>query len=357
MSSRISPGRQALIWLAVAAIVVAFLMLTSSVLLPFVAGMAVAYFLDPLADRLEAWGCSRLLATILITVAFFVVVIALAVLLVPLLQAQLVALVGKLPEVVSTVTAWLGPVQDRLETLVSAERMAEIRDATRSFSGTLISWLGGALTSLVKGGLAFFNLISLLVITPIVSFYLLRDWDRLIAKLDGWLPRQSADAVRGVMRDIDRTVAGFVRGQGTVCLFLAAFYGVGLSLVGLEFGLSIGLATGFISFIPYFGMLIGMATAFAVALAQFSDPLPFVWILVVFGAGQVIESMLLTPKLVGDRVGLHPVWVIFALLAGGAIFGFTGVLLAVPVAATIGVLARFFLERYLASDLYGGEEG
>ena len=344
---------QALVWIGVLAVLVAALMLTGSILLPFVAGMAVAYFLDPLADRLEAWGTSRTAATIIITLIFFAVVILALVLLVPLLQGQVLAFVEKLPQLVNSVLASIAPLQERVEGLISSDRLEQLRDAAQSSAGTLIAWAGGVLARVWQGGLAFFNLLSLVVITPIVSFYLLRDWDRIVERLDSWLPRRHAPAIREILADIDTTVAGFVRGQGTVCLFLAAFYGVGLTIVGLDFGLTIGLATGLISFVPYFGMLVGMGVAFGVAFAQFTDVLPFVFVFAVFMAGQLVESMFLTPKLVGDRVGLHPVWVIFALLAGAAVFGFTGVLLAVPAAATIGVLIRFFLRQYLNSPLYG----
>ena len=187
-----------------------------------------------------------------------------------------------------------------------------------------------------------------------VCFYLLRDWDKIVAKIDEWLPRDFASSVRLIAREIDTTVAGFVRGQGTVCLFLAVFYGIGLTVVGLDFGLMVGVLTGFISFIPYFGMLIGMVVALLIAIAQYGEIIEIVLVFAVFGAGQIIESMFLTPRLVGEKVGLHAVWVIFSLMVGGAIFGFTGILLAVPVAATIGVLVRFFLARYLKSSLYLG---
>jgi predicted PurR-regulated permease PerM len=201
---------------------------------------------------------------------------------------------------------------------------------------------------------ALFQLISLVVITPLVSFYLLRDWDRIVERIDAYLPRGSAPAIHDQFGKIDRTLAGFIRGQATVCLILGAFYAVGLSLVGLEFGLLIGLGTGLISFIPYFGMMVGLAVGISVALAQFSGLGSVALVAAVFAVGQVAEGNFLTPKLVGDRVGLHPVWVIFALLAGGTLFGFTGILLAVPAAAVIGVLVRFTLESYRDSRLYEG---
>jgi predicted PurR-regulated permease PerM len=195
------------------------------------------------------------------------------------------------------------------------------------------------------------------VITPVVTFYLLRDWDKLVAKLDQWLPRDSAETIRAQVALVDETLAAFARGQAIVCLLLGVFYGIGLTLVGLEYGLIIGLVTGLISFVPYFGMLTGMVVGVGLAFVQFDSLMPVVMVLAVFGVGQVIEGNVVTPKLVGDRIGLHPVWMIFALMAGGALFGFMGILLAVPVAATIGVLSRFALSRYLAGPLYGRAQG
>ena len=351
-----SRERQFWIWSAVFVATATILFLVSDVLLPFIAGMAVAYFLDPLADKLEEWGTSRLVATLIITVVFFTVVIALLVLILPLLQEQIIGFFRKVPDLIEAVTKWLAPLEESLREKVPDRQMESLSEASKNFSGAIAAWLFGLLKGLWKGGLALFNAISLVLITPVVSFYLLRDWDIIVAKVDGWLPRKSAPTIRTLLGDIDTTIAGFVRGQGTVALFLAALYGIGLTLVGLDFGLLVGIVTGLISFIPYFGMLIGMVTALAIAIAQFGDALHIVLVLVVFGIGQAIESVFLTPKLVGEKVGLHAVWVIFALMVGGALFGFTGVLLAVPVAATIGVLVRFALARYLDSPLYSGDQ-
>jgi predicted PurR-regulated permease PerM len=346
--------RQFWIWLSVLAVLVSLIVFVSSILLPFVAGMAIAYFLDPLADKLESWGLSRTLATVIITVAFFVAVVAVLVLIFPLLQGQVVGFFNKIPALIENFEAWLAPLKDILAERIPSEKLQELSDVSKSYGGAVVKWLGGLLKGLWQGGLALFNALSLILVMPVVSFYLLRDWDKIVAKIDSWLPRDFAPSIRIVATDIDATIAGFVRGQGTVCLFLAVFYGIGLTSVGLDFGLMVGIATGLISFIPYFGMLVGMATALAIAITQFGEVLPVVLVLVVFGAGQGIESMFLTPKLVGEKVGLHAVWVIFALMVGGATIGFTGVLLAVPVAATIGVLVRFFLVQYLASPLYVG---
>lgn len=349
--------RQLVIWSLVLVVVIALLIAINDVLLPFVAGMVIAYFLDPLADKLERKGCSRTWATIIITAVFFAVLIALFIIILPLLQGQVVGLFKKLPVITDAITQWLEPIRDTFKERISTEQLAGIKDASKSFGGEAVKWLLAVLKGIFKGGAAIFNIISLIFITPVVTFYLIRDWNLVVKKIDNWLPRDHAETIRQVLGDIDRTIAGFVRGQGMVCSVLAAIYGVGLTLVGLDFGLLIGIATGLISFVPYFGMLIGMAIALAVAIVQFGDVVPIVLVLAVFGVGQVIESFLLTPVLVGDQIGLHAVWVIFALLVGGALFGFTGVLLAVPIAATVGVLVRFFLGQYLDSPLYAGQQG
>lgn len=352
-----SRERQFWVWLAILAALIGILILLGSVLLPFVAAMAVAYFLDPLADRLESWGCSRVIATILITVTFFFVIILVLILVGPLLQRQIVGLIQKVPDVVTMIAGWISPLQESLTEKLSEEDIKGIRNASAGFAATALKWVLGVLQGILQGGAAFLNLLSLIFITPLISFYLLRDWDKIVAKLDSWLPMANADTVRGIVKEIDETIAGFVRGQGTVVLLLAVYYGVGLTLIGLDFGLLVGVGTGLISFIPYFGMLIGMVAAMAIAFAQFGlDIVPLGLILAVFFSGQAIESMFITPKLVGDKVGLHAVWVIFALMAGGAAFGFTGILLAVPAAATIGVLVRFFLSEYMKSSLYQNHE-
>ena len=205
--------------------------------------------------------------------------------------------------------------------------------------------------------MAFANLISLLVITPVVAFYLLRDWDRLIARIDTWLPRDHAETIRERVREVDRTLAGFLRGQGTVCLILGLFYAIALSIAGLDFGLVVGLVAGLLSFIPYVGAIIGLVLSVGLALLQFDDWLRVAIVAGIFFVGQAVEGNFLTPKLVGESVGLHPVWIIFGLLAGGALFGFVGVLLAVPAAAVIGVGVRFALDRYLQSPYYRGGGG
>lgn len=341
-------------WLAGLAAALVLLYLLRGALLPFVAGMAIAYFLDPLADRLQRSGLSRTLATSVITAAFFLVVVLLVIILVPIIEDQVVSFAQKVPGYVQTLSEKLDPLIREAQRRLSPRDIERLRSSVGEYAGTLFGWLFDLSRRLLTGGLAVLEILSLVFITPIVTFYMLRDWDAMVAKVDSWLPRRHADTIRAQFREINRTLSGFVRGQATVCLALGTFYGIGLSLAGLDLGLVIGLLSGLFSFVPYLGTISGFVAGVGLAFAQTQDwRLPAI-VAGVFVAGQVIEGNFLTPKLVGDRVGLHPVWVMFALLAGGALFGFVGILLAVPVAAVIGVLMRFAMSRYLESPLYTG---
>ncbi|MBT3659134.1 MAG: AI-2E family transporter [Rhodospirillaceae bacterium] len=331
--------------------------LLSSILMPFVAGMAVAYFLDPVADWLEEKKLSRGIATTVILLAFFILVGILLMALFPLLQRQIVELVAMVPGMAENIRNEALPWLERMIADLPADTLDNIRDAAKEFAGRAVKWVSDVVANIWSGGLAFFNMLSLLVITPVVAFYLLRDWDLITAKIDSWLPRDAAPTIRKQFAEIDQTLAAFVRGQSTVCLVLGLIYGAGLTVAGLKSGLLVGLGAGFISFIPYLGAASGLVVGLGIAIFQFSEWTPIFVVAAIFLTGQTLESYVLTPRLVGDRVGLHPVWIIFALLAGGAVFGFTGVLLAVPVAAVIGVLTRFAIARYLDSPLYRGNTG
>ncbi len=347
--------RQTVYWLAGLAAFIGALYALSAILLPFVAGIAIAYLLDPVTDVLEKWRLPRWAAAALVTFGSIVVVVAGVLLLIPLLQTQLLEFVERIPQYADLIRERAVRLLEFLQTRLSAAEMDTLRAKIGAFAGRdAIAWLGGVLGGLWGGGVALLNVLSLMVITPIVTFYLLRDWDLLVARIDGWLPRRHLDVIREQMRLIDRSLSGFVRGQLMVCLMLGIFYAIGLTVVGLDFGLVIGLATGLVSFVPYFGMLAGFVVGIGVAVAQFGSWVPVALVAAVFVIGQFIEGNFVTPRVVGNRIGLHPVWLIFALLAGGALFGFTGLLLAVPVAAVLGVLVRFSLERYLAGEAYRG---
>ncbi|MDJ0947830.1 MAG: AI-2E family transporter [Alphaproteobacteria bacterium] len=344
--------KQVRFWLIGLVVAVLLLWLLRGILLPFVAAMAVAYFLDPAADKLEEWGCSRALATSIITAIFFLGVILAMILILPLLQQQIVAFAAKIPGYLEALQSYVLGLVQRLQTSVSPEDLEDLRKAATGYLDDALSLLGRLLGGLWSGGLALVNLLSLIFITPVVCFYLLRDWDKMLDKIDSWLPRRNAEVIREQLRLIDETLAGFVRGQGLVCLVLGTFYAVALSAAGLEFGLVVGLGAGLISFIPYVGSALGLVVSVGLAFAQFDEWQRIAIIAGIFLVGQFVEGNFLSPKLVGDRVKLHAVWIIFALLAGGALLGFVGILLAVPVAAVIGVLGRFALSRYLESPLY-----
>lgn len=348
-------NRRALYWTVGFGAFLAFVYLLSDILLPFVAGMILAYLLDPVADFLERRSFPRWLAAGLITLLATAVVVSALLLLVPLLQSQIVDFAERLPNYVELLREKAVALLAAVQTQVSPEEMASIRDKIGGAAGpNALAWIGNLLTQVWGGGVALLNLLSLLIITPIVMFYLLRDWDDIVATVDGWLPRHLAPVIREKTVEIDEVLSGFLRGQFSVCLLLGVLYAIGLTLVGLDFGLIIGFITGLISFVPYFGMLIGFAIGLGVAVAQFSDWQPVAMVAGVFVVGQFLEGNFITPKLVGDRIGLHPAWIMFALLAGGALFGFTGILLSVPAAAVVGVLGRFSIQQYKLSEAYLG---
>ncbi|HEY8565393.1 MAG TPA: AI-2E family transporter [Beijerinckiaceae bacterium] len=351
-----SVQRQMTFWLAALLVTAAALFVLRDVLLPFVAGLALAYLLDPIADRLERAHFGRLGATLAILIIFVLVLVLAIVLVVPLIGHQLAAFSAKLPGIAARLQQLAaeqgGPL---LERIGGPDALADMQKSIGDIVGQGANWVGGFLKSLWSGGQAVISLVALLVVTPVVAFYLLIDWDHMVATIDSWVPLRHRETVRRLAREIDGAVAGFIRGQAVVCLLLGTFYAVGLSLIGLNFGALIGMSAGILSFIPFVGSLTGLLLSMGVAIVQFWPD--WTWIaatLAIFAAGQFIEGNILSPKLVGASVGLHPVWLMFALLAFGSLFGFLGLLLAVPLAASVGVLARYGLSRYLASPLYHG---
>jgi predicted PurR-regulated permease PerM len=341
-------------WVAGIAVFVLLLYALSPVLLPFVTAAAVAFFLDPVADRLQRAGLSRTMATTVITAVFFLLVVGLIAVLAPVIEHQISAFAARLPGYLNSLSDWAQPTLIELRRKLSPADYEKLRETASGYAGTAVAWVGNLAQGLLSSGLAIVNLLSILFITPVITFYLLRDWDVMVNKVDSWLPRRGAETIRAQAREIEDTLSGFVRGQSLVVLALAIIYAVGLTAVGLDLGLIVGLVAGLISFIPYLGTISGFVVGIGLAVAQTQDWQLPAMVAAVFTVGQVIEGNVLTPKLVGDRVGLHPVWIMFALLAGGAWFGFLGILLAVPVAAVIGVLIRFSLRNYLASPLYQG---
>ncbi|MFN3613260.1 MAG: AI-2E family transporter [Rubrimonas sp.] len=349
-------GEQARWWGLAALAALLFLYAFSSAVTPFLAGMAIAYFLDPLADRLESRGLSRLAATVVITGFAVTVAVLAGLLLVPLLIDQVSQVVRAAPQYIAALQGFV----ERQGAQLAPDAFGEggvLDNAFAQFETQLRDWSLKLLESAWTGGLALVDAIALAVITPVVAFYMLLDWDRMVDEVDHWLPRRHAPAIRRIASDVDGVLAGFVRGQLTVCLILGSFYAVALVALGLNFGLVVGLFAGLISFIPFVGSILGGALSIGIAVFQFwDDPMWIGAVAGVFLAGQAIEGNFLTPKLVGGSVGLHPVWLMFALSAFGSAMGFVGLLVAVPLAAVLGVLARFALEQYRLGRLYSGGE-
>jgi len=344
------------IWSAAFLAFLIMLYLLRSILLPFVAGMAVAYLLDPLMLRLMRLGLSRTWGTVVITAGFFGTLVLVLVLIGPLLETQLVGFAQNLPDYIQSLVHRAEPFWRTAQTYLSPSDIERLRGAAGNYAGTAAGWAGAFFKNIVSGSLAVVNLLSLIFITPVVTFYLLRDWPKFTEKVDSWLPRHHAQTIRDQLSAMDAILAGFVRGQSMVCLTLALFYGLGLTAVGLELGLVLGFSAGILSFIPYLGCISGFLVSLGMAVAQSPDWQLPAMVCGVFLVGNLLEGNVLSPKLVGERIGLHPVWIIFALLAGGALFGFLGILLALPVSAVIGVLARFSVDRYMRSSLYTGEK-
>jgi predicted PurR-regulated permease PerM len=355
-------------WIGAFLLLVLLLWLFSGVLLPFAAAFALGYLLNPVVDRLERLGFNRLGATLLIMACFVLVLVSISIFIAPVLWRQsanfieaLPAYAVKLEELISAETARLGRdyggvLMDSLG--LGNKAGGDLASATNDLVAQAAQWAASFLKSLMTRGEALISLISLLVVTPVVVFYMLLDWHKMIATIDGFVPLRRRETVRALAREIDTALAGFLRGQALVCLFLGAWYGIGLSLIGLNFGLLIGIAAGILSFVPYVGSLTALILSSTVAIVQGWPQ----WKLLAMSLGvvligQFLEGNVLSPKLVGESVGLHPVWLIFALLAFGSLFGFTGLITAVPFAAAAGVILRFAVRRYRESNLYAGTAG
>jgi predicted PurR-regulated permease PerM len=347
--------RQVLFWLAAALAFVLGMLLLKDVLLPFLVGMVIAYALNPLAERLVGRGLSRTTASALVVAALVVVLVAALVLLLPLLAAQVQQLIANAP-------AEIERMREMFETFARDRLGARFPEVKQGIDKAVVE-LGGNWASIAAGlaksvwtqGLALVNFMSLLLITPLVVFYLLVDWHPMLEKLNGWLPRDHEATIRRLSHDINEAVAAFIRGQGLVCLALGLIYALGLTFVGLKYGLLVGIGTGIASFVPIVGWALGLIVALVLTALQFGpSPAALAQVAAVFAAGQAIDAAVLSPKLVGEKIGLHPVWLMVALFVFSYLFGFTGVLVAVPVAAAVGVLVRFALEVYLSSSIYRG---
>jgi predicted PurR-regulated permease PerM len=347
---------QILFWTGLALFLIAVTWVLRDVIFPFVAGLILAYLLNPLVTRLERWRIGRLMSSMivagLIVIAFSIGLI----LFVPFVANQILDLIIALPAMVTRLQAFVTQEGAAfIERLGGPDAVQDVRTAIAEIMKQASSWLGGILSSIWSGGEAIVNAFLLIVITPVIAFYLLIDWPRMTATIDSWLPRRYDDTIRLLWREMDHSIAGFLKGQLLVCLILGIFYAVALQIIGLDYGILIGLSAGLLSFIPYVGSLTGFLISTAVAVVQFW---PEWWmigaVMGVFIFGQLFEGNVLAPWVVGEATGVHPVWLMFALFAFGSLLGFVGLLLAVPLAAVVSVLGRFAIQRYMASEIYLG---
>ncbi len=361
--------RQVGFWLGAFAALALFLYVFSGVLLPFVAGLILAYLFNPLADRLERAGFNRLGASLLIVIVVGLAFVLMLILFVPVMAHQLASFIESLPDLITRLQALVaqegGLLGERFGGGALLERFglndqlgsADIQKSLGDIVKQGAQWMLTFMKSLWSGGQALLGVFSLLVVTPVVAFYILLDWGRMIGAIDSLAPPTHREDIRAIARDMNHAIAGFLRGQSLVCLFLGLWYGIGLSLIGLKFGFLLGVCAGFLSFIPYVGSLTALVLSAVMSLVQGWPSLGlFAMAMGVIGVGQFLEGNVLTPRLVGASVGLHPVWLMFALFAFGSLFGFTGLILAVPLAAVLGVLIRFAIGRYRLSPVYLGED-
>src|SRR4030081_1078744 len=327
-----------LFWLGLLLLVIVALGLVQSILLPFATGFVIAYALAPVVAWFERRGVPRSVGSLLVLILFLIGVAGILVVLVPLIQGQIVELITRVPNLVRALQELLGKLILVLQEHVPAEDVSKLRDLAGSKVGEAVTWIAGLVQGMITSSFAILNIVSLVIVTPIVTFFLLRDWDAMVAQVDSYLPRQSLETVRGQARLVSDTLVGFIHGQAMVCLILAIYYGVALTAAGLTSGLALGLLIGVLAIIPILGVTTGFILAIGFAALQYGSWTAIFVVVGIFAFGQLVEANVLTPKLVGDRIHLHPVWVIFALFAGGTLYGFVGILLAVPAAGVIGVL-------------------
>ena len=331
-----------------------FLNAIQGILLPFALAFVLAYLLNPLVSWLGK-RIGRTLAAALAVVFVLIMCILLSFLLLPILQTQISLFIGRVPLMADQLVGYLKKFVLWSRPEMSYQQIYHLSEATTQTTISILKALGVGLNHVVSGGLAVVNILALLFISPIILFYILKDLPKMKKKTQEALPRAYRGQIQSLAQELDKTLAGFLRGQSSVCVLLALYYATALTLIGLDLGVVIGLTTGILSFIPYVGFLIGLVISLILALVQSTGWSLILWVLGVFIVGNILEGYVLTPNLVGRKVGLHPVWILFALLAGGAMFGFLGVLVAVPVAAVIGVLVRHLYALYQNSRFYKGE--
>ncbi|HEY8963434.1 MAG TPA: AI-2E family transporter [Alphaproteobacteria bacterium] len=346
---QISTQTKTVFWALVIAAFVGFVLLFQNILAPFVLGIVIAYLLNPIVIRVAHFGMPRWAVVLGILALFMGLVVLIIAMIVPVLIREIVQMSDDLPTWITSAQITMVEFANKFGLAIDP---AEIAGNLQGQAGQILKAGKGLLAGLMAGGVAIASFITFVFLMPIVAFYMMVDWPRLTSKVDELLPKNRAATIHDLLGQIDRTLAGFIRGQLSVCLILGLMYGVGLSLIGLKFGFLIGMTAGILSIMPYVGSAIGLVLSTGVAWFTTHDWGLVGMAIIVFVVGQIVEGNFLTPKLVGGNVGLHPLWIIFALMAGGALAGFVGLLIAVPVAAVIGVMVRFALGEYKKSEYY-----
>ena len=348
-----APLKVILFWGSALLIFLGFVWLFNDILLPFVLGIVIAYLLNPLLKRFSTSGIKRGAAAALLVTVFYISLFALFIIIIPILVRESGELIERLPEYTDRIFAMMQPYTERLQRYVDVGTVEDAKNYFKDNIGKLLTISGGITGGIAAGSKAFITFLTFLVLTPLVSFFMMKEWPAMTKWTQSLIPRRHEATVNDLLDQIDKKLAGFIRGQLTVAVMLGLIYAVALSIAGLNFGFLIGIGAGILSIIPLVGSTVGLIVAVAVAWFQ-SGELSYVGIIAaIFIVGQIVEGNILSPKLLGDSVGLHPLWILFALMAGGALFGILGMLLAVPIASIVGVLSGFAISRYKKSSLYG----
>lgn len=349
-----SPFATAAFWAGTFALFIAILWIFNDILAPFVLGIAIAYLLDPIMRKfVKKQGLPRWVVSLIILSLFFLFLIIVFVTLGPMAFRQLEMLITQIPNYIQNLMDFVQPYLAWIQDRVGDDYLEQINANISENAGKLVGVTGGIAAGIASGSVAVVGFLSTLVLTPLVAYFMMNEWPRIVKWVESLYPRQHEKVIRQILKKIDKKISGFIRGQITVAFLLGIIYALALTIAGLNYGFLIGISAGVFSIIPLVGSTLGLVVGVAVAWFQTGGDFVYVGIIAaIFMAGQFIEGNFLTPKLVGDSVGLHPLWVMFALLAGGSLFGIVGMLLAVPVAAVIGVLAGFAIERYKESPFY-----
>jgi predicted PurR-regulated permease PerM len=350
----VNKDRQIWLWLGIAAFFGATLYYLEGILMPFLTGLLVAYAMNPAVRKFERWGLSRSVGSSIMITSFFLVIGLLLFIAIPFIQGELIRLASRVPQYGERLMTTVKPLLEEALKSIEPRDVERLQGLASSYLGDVITWGINLLAKILRNSLALANLLSLIVITPIVAFYCLRDWNLILNTIDRWFPRPYEPTLRKLFADINDTIGGFAKGQAFVCIVVALYYSIMLTIVGLDFGFIVGLIIGIMAFIPYIGALTGCILSIGIALAQFTEWSSVGIVAAVFVVGQTLEGYLFIPYFVGNRIGLHPVWVLFALLAGGLLYGFLGILFALPVAAATGVVVRYLRDLYFKSSYYLG---